>query len=336
MSDKNPLSDTRTRADLAPLEHARSTAIEGLRATVEHARNYAVASRAASTVRAYRVAWDAWAAWCRLQGLDELPAAGESVALYAAHLAASGSAVSSIELALVAINQRHRLEGHPSPRAHRAVSEVMRGIRRTHGVATKQKAALLVGAVKVCVKKLPSRVLGVRDRALLLVGFAGAFRRSELVDLDVEDLAFEADGVAIRIGRSKTDQEGRGRTVGVPLGRHAATCPVRALRAWLEVSGLERGALFVGLTRHGKLTGYRLSGRDVARIVKRTAARAGLDPAALAGHSLRSGFCTSAAKAGAGERQIMRQTGHKSPTMVRRYIRDAEVLADDNAARGLL
>ena len=180
---------------------------------------------------------------------------------------------------------------------------------------------------------LPDRLLGVRDRALLLVGFAGAFRRSELVSLNVRDLKFTNDGLTVTLRRSKTDQEGSGRKVGIPYGSSPETCPVRSLRAWLEASGIESGPVFRPINRHGQIRPSRLSDRAVALIVKRAAEAAGKDPAEFAGHSLRSGLATAAAIGGASERAIMKQTGHRSTAMVRRYIRDGSLFRENAAAR---
>jgi integrase len=176
-------------------------------------------------------------------------------------------------------------------------------------------------------------VIGTRDRALLLLGFAGAFRRSELVGLDVKDLAFTREGLTITLHRSKTDQGGTGRKVGVPFGANPETCPVRLVQAWIEHAGLADGPLFRPIDRHGRLGAGRLSGVDVARVVKKLASRAGLDPAKYAGHSLRAGHATSAAIAGASERSIMAQTGHRSVQMVRRYIRDGSLFRENSAGK---
>jgi integrase len=181
---------------------------------------------------------------------------------------------------------------------------------------------------------LPESLLGERDRALLLVCFAGAFRRSELVSLDVADVSFTRDGLVIHLRRSKTDQEGEGRTIGIPRGSRPMTCPVRALKEWLDFSGITAGPLFRPVNRHGQVLATRLSDRGVARVVQRAAAAAGLDPTDVAGHSLRAGLATSAAAAGVSERAIMAQTGHKSLPMVRRYIRDGSLFIE-NAAAGV-
>jgi integrase len=173
--------------------------------------------------------------------------------------------------------------------------------------------------------------IGARDRALLLLGFAGAFRRSELVALDIDDVQITREGMIVTIRRSKTDQEGAGQKVGIPRGRHPGTCPVKALAAWLGLAGIEAGAIFRPITRHGLIQPGRLTDRSVARIVQRTAEAAGLDPSQFAGHSLRAGLATSAAMAGAEERDIMRQTRHKSVVVARRYIRDGSLFRNNAA-----
>lgn len=180
---------------------------------------------------------------------------------------------------------------------------------------------------------LDDRLIGVRDRALLLLGFAGAFRRSELVALDLADVHAGHDGLTVVIRKSKTDQEGQGRKVGIPYGSHPHTCPVRAMATWREKSGLSEGALFRAINRHGQLQAGRLSDRAVALIVKRAALAAGLDATKYAGHSLRAGLATSAAQAGVSERSIMAQTGHKSVMVARRYIRDGSLFRDNAAAQ---
>jgi integrase len=173
---------------------------------------------------------------------------------------------------------------------------------------------------------------GCRDGALLPLGFAGALGRSELVGLDVSDITEGADGLTVRLRRSKTDQEGAGRTIGIPFGSNPVTCPVRAWRGWLEVSGITEGPAFRPVDRHGHIGATRLSGQAVALVLKRHAARAGLDPGEVAGHSLRAGLATSAAPAGVPERVIAEQTGHKGTSMLRRYIREGSLFRENAAS----
>ena len=210
---------------------------------------------------------------------------------------------------------------------------VFQGIRREKGSAQEGKAPAVTADVRAMVAMLsPTSLLGRRDRALLLVGFAGAFRRSELVALDMADVAFTGDGLVITIGRSKTDQEGAGRKVGLPYGSHPATCPVRALRTWLDATRIAEGPVFRYVDRHGNVARGRLSDKAVALVVKRCALAAGLDPRQYAGHSLRAGLATAAAQADVSERAIMAQTGHKSLPMVRKYIRDGSLFRNNAAA----
>jgi integrase len=192
---------------------------------------------------------------------------------------------------------------------------------------------LLPADLRVVIESLPAGLIGIRDRALLTLGFAGAFRRSELIALDVADLTFTPEGMEVLIRRSKTDQEAHGRKLGIPCGAHPETCPVRCTRAWLELSGIGEGAVFREVTRHGRL-GNRLCGRSIAKIIKRRVEQAGLDPAKFSGHSLRAGLVTAAARARKSIESIQKQTGHRSVAMVMRYVRDAG-LFDDNASAGL-
>jgi integrase len=301
---------------------------------VASARSYAAQAKSEATRRAYRASWGRFVAWCDERGLSALPADPGTVALYLSHLADSGKKLATIQKALAALVEAQRAAGFPSPREDARVREVMKGIRRSLGVAPAQKDPISPTELRAMVRSRPATPQGLRDRALLLLGFAGAFRRSELVGLDVDDVTWGDDGLTVTLRRSKTDQEGEGRKVGIPFGSTPQTCPVRMLKGWLEAAGHTEGPLFrpargrgVGVTR--------LSDKAVARLVKRAAEAAGLDPARLSGHSLRSGLATAAAKAGKSERSIMAQTGHRSAQMVRRYIRDGELFSE-NAAAGLL
>lgn len=297
---------------------------------IDQARDYAARSKAPSTIRAYRSDWADFTRWCDEHDRAALPADGETVALYLASLATTHKP-STIARRVAAISQAHQMAGHPTPTTSAAVKAVWSGIRRTHGTKQNGKAPALVENIRAMVAALGNDLAGVRDRALLLVGFAGALRRSELVALDVADLAFTPQGLVLSIRRSKTDQEGSGREVGVPRGQHAATCPVRSMQSWLSIAGIHDGPVFRPIDRHGHMADRRLSDRAVALIVKRTAEDAGLDPTTLSGHSLRAGLATSAAAAGVGEREIMNQTGHRSTVVMRRYIRGG-TLFKDNAA----
>jgi site-specific recombinase XerD len=297
------------------------------------AREFVRVSKAASTVRGYQSDWKHFIAWCGEKGTSPLPAAPENVASYIAECA-SWLTAGSIQRRLNAIAEAHKATGHESPTLAGIVRNTFKGIKRTIGTAPEnQKTAALTEDIRGMVAKAGGGLMGFRDRALILVGFAGAFRRSELVGLNVEDLEFGKDGLTILLRRSKTDQEGVGRKIGIPPGAHAATCPVRALQQWLHQSSVLTGAVFRAVNRHGRVRDRRLSGVDVARVVKKLAEREGLDAEKYAGHSLRSGHATSAAIGGASEREIMNQTGHRSVEMVRRYIRDTNLFRENSGGK---
>jgi integrase len=213
------------------------------------------------------------------------------------------------------------------------VANPLKGIRRTNGTAPVQKTATLIEDIRAMVDATDAGLIGLRDRALILLGFAGAFRRSELVGLSVDDCVFGQDGLTVTLRRSKTDQAGAGRKIGIPYGSNPDTCPVRTVQSWIEQAGILVGLLFRSINRHGQVQAGGLSGNDVARVVKKLAERAGLDASTYAGHSLRAGHATSAAIAGASERSIMAQTGHRSVQMVRRYIRDGSLFRENSAGK---
>jgi site-specific recombinase XerD len=298
----------------------------------ERAQGYVAASRAKNTLRAYSSDWRAFTAWCQQRGLAPLPADASTVALYLTDLAGTVKA-STIGRRLSSISIAHQAAGVENPSATVLVRSTWTGIRRSIGVAQTPKAALLTEDIRRMVECVPDSLIGTRDRAVVLLGFASALRRSELVGLDVEDVTEATDGLVLRVRRSKTDQQGEGREIGIPVGAREMTCPVRAIRIWLEQSRIESGALFRSVSRHEHLGTTGLSDRAVALIVKRAAQVAGLDPSLVAGHSLRSGMATSAANGGASEADIMRQTGHRSVTVVRRYIRRGTLFEGNAAGR---
>jgi integrase len=295
--------------------------------------DYAREASAANTRRAYRAAWQDFTTWCEEAGRLALPAAPETVGTFLAARASTHKAA-SLATRLVAIGQAHRLAGHRLDTGHPAIRETMKGIRRTHGTAPTKKDAAVDAVIRDAVAELAKRegLRPLRDRALLLVGFAAALRRSELVALDLADIAFVAEGIILTLRRAKTDQEGRGVEIAIPHGRSPRTCPVLALRAWLEAAGIEAGAIFRSINRHGGL-GDRLSDKGVALVVKASVEAAGYDPAPYAGHSLRSGFITTAAPAGVPEAHIQNQSRHKSLPVLRGYIRRGSLFTDNAAAK---
>ncbi|HLN00703.1 MAG TPA: tyrosine-type recombinase/integrase [Bryobacteraceae bacterium] len=298
----------------------------------EQVREFIRASKAENTLRGYQSDWRHFCAWCEAHNLGPLPAASETVASYIAGCAGHLK-VGSIQRRLNAIAEAHKAVGLESPTHSSIVANTMKGIRRTLGTAANQKAPTLTDDIRAMVDATDAGLIGLRDRALILLGFAGAFRRSELIGLDIEDCTFSKDGLTITLRRSKVDQQAAGRKIGVPYGSNPETCPVRVLQGWVEQAGISGGPLFRSINRHGQLQSSRLSGQDVARIVKKLAERSSLDADKYAGHSLRAGHATAAAIAGASERSIMNQTGHRSVQMVRRYIRDGSLFRENSAGK---
>ena len=300
--------------------------------SLEQAREFIRASKAENTLRGYRSDWRHFCQWCEGHRLCPLPASPESVASYIAECAGRLKA-GSIQRRLNAIAEAHKAVGLESPTAAGIVKNTRKGIKRTQGPAAVQKAPALTDDIRAMVGAADSGLIGLRDRALILLGFAGAFRRSELTGLDVDACDFGKDGLTVTLRRSKTDQEGQGRKIGIPYGSNPETCPVRILQSWLDAASVISGPVFRSINRHGQVQPGGLAPADVARIVKKLADRAGLYAAKYAGHSLRAGHATSAAIAGASERSIMQQTGHRSVQMVRRYIRDGSLFRDNSAGK---
>ena len=315
--------------DLLPAPDAAAESLAHLLAQAEITLR---AARAQSTIRAYQHDWSQFQAWCRQKGLSALPAAPQTVVLYGTDLIKNRRKKwNTLARGLAAISQMHRQAGFESPTRSWAARQFSQGLRREVGVAPARKRPVLITDLKRILEVLPDSLLGKRDRALLLVGFSGAFRRSELVGLDAEDVEKTPAGMIVTIRRSKTDQEGQGRKVGIPLGSDRTTCPLWALDQWCTAAGIRSGPLFRVMNRHGQVLGKRLSAEGVAIVVKRSVERLGYDPAAFGGHSLRAGLATSAAAAGKSERAIMNQTGHRSVMTVRRYIRDGSLFRENAA-----
>ena len=308
------------------------------------AQAYLAAAKAPATLRAYRADWRDFCRWCDARAADSLPAHPETVALYLAARAVDHRPA-TLSRRLTAIAKAHEAAGFPSPATvkHAAVSETLKGIRRIHGTAQVGKAPLVTADLQKILAHLDPGPLGDRDRALLLVGYCGGFRRSELAALELRDLTWSEDGIAVLLRRSKTDQEGKGRTVAIPRGAHRATCPVRALEGWLNSARIDRSGdagnanqnktVFRAVDRHGNVRATPLDPNSIAKILKRALVRAGYAPEGYAGHSLRAGFATQAARNGATAFDIMRQTGHKSVAVVSRYIREAELFRDSPASK---
>lgn len=298
----------------------------------EAAAEYVENSKAANTRRAYRSDWADFERWCEKYGRSPLPAGPDTVAYYLADRS-QDLKTSTLGRRLATIAEAHRAAGFESPNAHAQVRLVWSGIRREKGTARAHMKPALTKHIREMVAHLPDTLLGARDRALILLGFAGAMRRSEIVGLDVTDVATADEGLVVVIRKGKTDQEGSGRKLGIPLGKNLDTCPVRAVQAWLDLSGVAEGPLFRAVNRHAHISDRRLSDRAVAEVVKRSLLAAGKSARRYAGHSLRAGLITQAAMAGVSERAIMDQSGHKSLAVMRRYIRDGSLFRENAAAK---
>jgi site-specific recombinase XerD len=294
---------------------------------------YVRQARSENTRRAYTTDVRDFEAWSRERGLSPFAAQPGHIADYIAHLADCGRKVATIERRLAALSKAFQAAGGENPVRSSIVKETFAGIRREKGAAQAQKAPLLAVHVRAMVEALPDSIKGLRDRAMILLGFAGAFRRSELVGLDVEDLLEDEKGLQIRLRHSKTDQDGRGRVIGVLWAHSPSLCPMRALTRWLDEAGIETGPVFRPLTKAGTVRERRLSDHAVAVVVKEAARRAGLDPSRYSGHSLRAGHVTQARLNGASAESLMRQSGHRSVAMLTRYIRVADVFRDNSSAR---
>ncbi len=317
-------------ADIIVIAEHQADAGE-LVAIADRTRGYIAGARADNTRRAYRADWADFVTWCGAHGFATLPAAPETIAMYLAALAERAKPA-TIQRRISAISRAHQAAGHEAPTRAAVVRETWAGIRRTKGTAQAGKAPLVTAELRRMIEAMDDDLLALRDRALLLLGFAGAFRRSELVGLAMEDLSHTADGLVVVLRRSKTDQDGAGAKKGIPYGRDERTCPVRAVVKWAEAARITTGPLFRRVDRHGHVGAKALTDQTVALVIKRLAAGAGLEPSQYAGHSLRAGLATAAAIAGASERAIMNQTGHRSAMMVRRYIRDGNLFRDNAAA----
>ncbi len=281
-------------------------------------------SLSANSQRGYAADWRNFSAWCAAQGREARPASPETAGLYMADR--SGTlANASLTRAIAAISHHHRRAGLHSPTQDARFRQLMAGIRRKNRAPQDAKQALLVEDLFAILKQIPglgkSEAVEHRDRALLVIGFCGALRRSELVNLDVEDVRRAPEGIILTLRWSKTDQAANGVEIGIPKGRKPATCPVTLLRAWLDYAKIASGPIFRPVQQNGKIVNRRLTDASVALIVKRHVGHAGFAADAFSGHSLRAGLATSAAEAGQNEREIMNQTRHKSEKMVRRYIR---------------
>ena len=290
-------------------------------------------SKASNTVRAYKSDFKDFGLFCVQNGFKTLPSEPKIVSLYLTHLSTKEIKLSTIKRRLVSIGVIHKIKGHYLDTKHPIIIENLMGIKRRKGIVQKGKKPILINdlvkLVDVINKQKIEDIKKLRDKSILLIGFSGGFRRNEIVSLDFEDLDFVFEGLKITVKRSKTDQFGEGLTKGLPYFENKLYCPVTTLKRWLNVSKIKDGPLFRRFTKGSKLSKNRLSDQSVALIIKQYLNFAGVNSSNYSGHSLRSGFASSAAESGAEERSIMAMTGHKSTEMVRRYIKEANIFKNN-------
>ncbi|MDB2353540.1 tyrosine-type recombinase/integrase [Candidatus Pelagibacter bacterium] len=291
-------------------------------------------SKAINTVRAYKSDFKDFGLFCVKNGFKNLPTDPKIVSLYLTYLSSKNVKISTIKRRLVSIGVIHKTKGYYLDTKHPVIIENLMGIKRRKGVNQKGKKPILINELKEIIdvinKENAPDIKKMRNKTLLLIGFAGGFRRNELISLNIEDIEFVFEGVKITLNKSKTDQFGEGFVKAIPHFQNSLYCPVTCLKRWINFSKIETGALFTRFSKGSKITNLRLTDQSVALIIKEYLLKAGIDNKNYSGHSLRSGFATSAAEAGAEERSIMAITGHKSTEMVRRYIKEAN-LFNNNA-----
>ena len=290
-------------------------------------------SKANNTVRAYKSDFNDFGLFCAQNGFKSLPSEPKIVSLYLTHLSTRNIKMSTLKRRLVSIGVIHKLKGHYLDTKHPIIIENIMGIKRRKGSIQKGKKPLLIKSLKMIINVIDEYnkldIVKLRDRSIILMGFSGGFRRSEIVSLDYDDLDFVSEGLKINLKRSKTDQFGEGSLKGLPYFDNTKYCPVLSLKNWIQVSNINSGPLFRRFSKNSKLLEKRLSDQTIALLIKKYLKLAGIENKNFSGHSLRSGFATSAAESGAEERSIMAMTGHKSSEMVRRYIKDANIFKNN-------
>ena len=297
-------------------------------ATLENLKS----SKANNTLRAYKSDFKDFGAFCSRHGLNSLPTEPKIVSLYLTHLS-KNSKFSTLRRRLVSISMVHKLKGHYLDTKHPIIVENLMGIRRVKGSIQKGKKPILINHLKLIINSINEQnsndIKKLRDKALILIGFGGGFRRTELTSIDYEDLEFVPEGLKITVRKSKTDQFGEGMIKGLPYFNDKNYCPVINLREWLEISNIKSGPVFRRFSKGSVLTDKRLTDQSVVLLIKEYLRIAGIENKNFSGHSLRSGFATVAADSGADERSIMAMTGHKTTQMVRRYIREANLFKNN-------
>ena len=290
-------------------------------------------SKANNTIRAYKSDFNDFGLFCVQNGFESLPTQPKIVSLYLTYLSSKSIKMSTLKRRLVSIGVIHKLKGHYLDTKHPSIIENIMGIKRRKGSVQKGKKPLLINDLKLLINVIDKYnnevIMKARDRSIILIGFSGGFRRNEIVSLDFNDLDFVSEGLKINLKRSKTDQFGEGSVKGLPYFNNSQYCPVLSLKKWIEISNIESGPLFRRFSKGSKLTDNRLTDQTIALLIKKYLKLAGIESKNYSGHSLRSGFATSAAESGAEERSIMAMTGHKSTEMVRRYIKEANLFKNN-------
>ena len=290
-------------------------------------------SKAKNTIRAYKSDFNDFGLFCAQNGFKSIPSEPKIVSLYLTYLSTKEVKMSTLKRRLVSIGVIHKLKGHYLDTKHPSIIENIMGIKRRKGTIQKSKKPLLINNLKELINVIDEEqnqdIKKLRDRSIILIGFSGGFRRNEIVSLDYDDLNFVEEGLKIQIKRSKTDQFGEGSVKALPYFNSSKYCPVISLKNWIEISRIDSGPLFRRFVKGSKLSKSRLTDQTVALLIKKYLNLAGINSKNYSGHSLRSGFATSAAESGAEERSIMAMTGHKSTEMVRRYIKEANLFKNN-------
>ena len=304
-----------------------------LKALHEETLNNLKNSKALNTIRAYKSDFKDFGAFCAKHNFKTLPTDPKIVSLYLTYLSGRDAKMSTLRRRLVSISMIHKLKGHYLDTKHPVIIENLMGIKRTKGSFQRGKKPILINQLKAIINVINEEKIDeikkIRDKTIILVGFGGGFRRTELISIDHEDLEFVPEGVKITIKRSKTDQFGEGMIKGLPYFSNQEYCPVVHLKKWLEISKIKNGSIFRRFTKGCSLSKNRLTDQSVVLLIKDYLNLAGIENKNYSGHSLRSGFATVSAESGADERSIMAMTGHKTTQMVRRYIKEANLFKNN-------
>ena len=307
--------------------------VTDLKALHEETLNNLKSSKAINTIRAYKSDFKDFGGFCAKHSFKSLPTDPKIVALYLTYLSGKDAKMSTLRRRLVSIGMIHKLKGHYLDTKHPVIIENLMGIKRSKGSIQRGKKPILINHLKAIINVIDElkteEIKKARDKTLILVGFGGGFRRTELVSIEHEDLEFVPEGVKITLRRSKTDQFGEGTIKGLPYFSNEKYCPVVHLKKWIKISNIQQGPIFRRFGKGSSLTTHRLTDQSVVLLIKRYLELAGIENKNYSGHSLRSGFATVSAESGADERSIMAMTGHKTTQMVRRYIKEANLFKNN-------